>query len=141
MIAYFDASALVPLLIREPGTSRAQRLWNAADARVSSRLGYVEAAAALARRADRLAGAPAHQRQDAMELLDRVWDGLDVVNVVEALVREAAGIARQWGLGAHDAMHCASARHFAGEEVVVVSGSRDLLVACRGLGMATAALC
>jgi predicted nucleic acid-binding protein len=138
VIAYFDASALVPLLIREPGTSRARRLWNAADARVSSRLGYAEAAAALARRADRLTEAQWH---DAVELLDRVWDGLDVVNVVESLVREAAGLARQWGLRAHDAVHCASARQFAGEDVVVVSGGRDLLIACRELGMATAAMC
>ena len=57
MIAYFDTSALLPLLIDEPGSERAGRLWDEADHVVSVRLIYVEARAALAqaRRLERLA--------------------------------------------------------------------------------------
>jgi uncharacterized protein len=140
MIAYFDTSALVPLLIEEPGTVTARRLWNAAYARVSNRLLYVEVSAVLAQahRVDRLTEA---QFRDAVELLDDLWERLDVVNVVETLVYEAAGLAQRCGLRGSDAMHCASARRFASDDVVVVSANHDLIQACQWLGMATAALC
>ncbi|CAN5819560.1 hypothetical protein BH18ACT2_BH18ACT2_20760 [soil metagenome] len=38
MIAYFDTSAIVPLLIDEPGTALAARTWTIADRVVSVRL-------------------------------------------------------------------------------------------------------
>ncbi|GLY63407.1 type II toxin-antitoxin system VapC family toxin [Amycolatopsis taiwanensis] len=137
MIAYFDTSALLPLLLQEPGTPGVRRLWGAASARVSSRLLYVEASAVLtqARHAGRLTD---EQWRDAVELLDGVWDHLDVVNVGEALVNEAAQLARHRGLRGYAAVHCASARRFVGDDVVVVSGDQQLLATCRQLGMATA---
>lgn len=51
MIGYLDASAFVPLLIAEPGSAACRRFWNDADSVVSSRLLYVETAAALAQAA------------------------------------------------------------------------------------------
>ena len=47
MIAYFDTSALVPLLIEEESTPTCQELWEQADDVASSQLFFVEAAAAL----------------------------------------------------------------------------------------------
>lgn len=140
MIAYFDTSALLPLLLQEPGTAGARRLWNAADVRVSSRLLYVEASAALARarRAGRLSD---FQWRAVTDLLDDLWEHLDVINVVESLVYQAAGLTRHCGLRGYDAVHCASAHQFAGDDVVVVSSDRQLLAACRSLGMATADPC
>lgn len=137
MIAYFDTSALVSLLFEGPGTPCVRRLWDAACARVSSRLLYVEASAALtqARRTGRLTG---EQWRGAIELLDGVWDRLDVVNVGEALVQEAAELARHCDLRGYAAVHCASARRFVGDDIVVISGDQRLLEACRQLGMATA---
>jgi uncharacterized protein len=53
VIAYFDTSAVMPLLIAEPGSDRAAALWDGADRVVSVRLVYPEARAALAQ-AERL---------------------------------------------------------------------------------------
>lgn len=140
MIAYFDTSAILPLMLREPGTTGARRLWNAAAVHVTSRLAYVEASAALGRawRSGRLTGP---QWEDARRFLDALWARLDVVNVVDDVVREAAGLAWRCNLRGYDAVHCASARRFAGDEVVVVSAGQQLLTACRELGMATADPC
>jgi predicted nucleic acid-binding protein len=137
MIAYFDTSAILALMLREPGTAGARRLWKAAVVRVTSRLAYVEASAALgrARRTGRLTES---QWEAAAAFLDRLWAHLDVVNVVDEVVREAAVLAWRCNLRGYDAVHCASARRFAGDEVVVVSADRHLLAACRELGMATA---
>lgn len=56
MICYFDTSAFVALIVAEPGTQLATRLWQEADRVVTCELLYVEAAAALAqaRRLERL---------------------------------------------------------------------------------------
>ena len=47
-IGYFDASALVKLLVDEPGSDLAARVWDESDAVVTSRISYPEVAAALA---------------------------------------------------------------------------------------------
>ena len=51
MIAYFDTSALIPLLIEEAGSERSGRVWDAAEHVTSARLIYAEARAALAQAA------------------------------------------------------------------------------------------
>ena len=48
MIAYFDTSAVVPLLIAETGSARAASLWDGANRVVSIRLLYHVWRAALA---------------------------------------------------------------------------------------------
>jgi uncharacterized protein len=55
MIAHFGTSALIPLLIEEPGSVRAGRVWDAAEHVTSVRLIHTEAHAALAQAA-RLGG-------------------------------------------------------------------------------------
>jgi len=49
VIVYLDTSALFPLLVAEPSSTRYSRLWNDATRVVSTRLLYPEACAALAR--------------------------------------------------------------------------------------------
>ena len=49
MIAYFDTSAVIPLLIEEPASAGAVRLWDEATRIVSTHLLYPEARSALAR--------------------------------------------------------------------------------------------
>ena len=49
MIAYFDTSAVIPLLIGEPSSVTCARVWNEAARSISVRLLYPEARAALAR--------------------------------------------------------------------------------------------
>lgn len=137
MICYLDTSALVPMFVAEPGTTRARDLWVRAAGVASCRLVYVEAAAALAqaRRKDRL-DAMAHDL--ATKLLDHMYDELDVVTIDDRLIRRAAELARRFALRGYDAVHCAAAEQLAGPDLVAASGDRRLLKAWRELGLATA---
>jgi hypothetical protein len=58
--------------------------------------------------------------------------------VDEELVRIAGLLALQQSLRGYDALHCASAESVLADDLVVVSGDRQLLKACSDLGMATA---
>lgn len=135
MICYIDTSALVPLLIAEPTSNASGRLWDEADEVVTVRLGYVEAAAALAQ-AHRLGRITSAQQRAAVRTLDRLWAELDVVEVDDPLVRRAAELARRQALRGYDAVHCAAAEQLADDDLVVAAGDRELLRACQALGLA-----
>ena len=139
MIAYFDTSALVPLIVAEPGSARAVSLWSHADRVVTVRLLYPEARAALAqaRRLRRLS--PRQLRQAAVEL-DGRWRQLDVVEIDERLAFRAGEVAEAHGLRGYDAVHLAAAERVRDADLVVVAGDRALLDAAASEGMATAAL-
>ena len=47
-LVYFDSSALVKLVVEEPGSSLVAQLWDGCDAALASRLAYPEVRAALA---------------------------------------------------------------------------------------------
>ncbi|MBL7489543.1 type II toxin-antitoxin system VapC family toxin [Frankia sp. AgB1.9] len=137
MICYFDTSAFVPLLVDEPGSATAIRIWDAADRVVSSRLLHVEAAAALAQ-ANRLGKLSGSAHQAALLRLNDLYAEFDLLPVTDGLVSRAATLARQLALRAYDAVHCAAAQLLASDDLVVASGDRKLLAACRTLGLATA---
>ncbi|MBL7501864.1 type II toxin-antitoxin system VapC family toxin [Frankia sp. CNm7] len=137
MICYFDTSAFVSLLVDEPGTAAATRLWEAADRAVSSRLLYVEAAAALAQ-ARRLGKLNKSAHETALTCLDELYANVDVVAVNDRVVARAATLSRQLSLRAYDAVHCAAAQMLASDDLVIASGDKSLLIACRTLGLATA---
>jgi hypothetical protein len=137
LIGYFDTSAFVPLLIAEPGSEFCRRFWNDADSVVTTRLLYVEAAAALAQglRMGRLAE---QGHRNALVLLDRMWQEFEIIEVDEMAAVRAAVLAHQFGLRGYDAVHCASAEQLDDGDLVVASGDQKLLKACAELGMATA---
>lgn len=136
MIAYFDTSALVPLLIDEPTSAICERLWDDAEDVVSVRIAYVEAAAAIAkaRRLERLTRA---QQRGALRLLDEIWDQLQIVDVDEPLVHRAGVLADLHSLRGYDATHCAGAESINDADVVAASGDRHLIAAWGALGMNT----
>jgi len=136
VIGYLDTSAFVPLLVAEPSSQACRRLWDDADTVASSRLLYVETAAALAlaRRLGRLSDA-AHLH--SIELLDQVWSEIDVVEVDDEVATRAADLARQLALRGYDAVHCASAEQLDDPELVAASGDGRLLAAWTELGLAT----
>lgn len=136
MIGYLDTSAFVPLLIAEPSSAACRRFWDDADAVVSSRLLYVETAAALAqaRRMDRLTD---REHRTSLRLLDQLWSALDVAEVDEAVVARAATLAHLLALRGYDAVHCASAEQLNDEDVVAASGDQRLLSSWTELGVAT----
>jgi predicted nucleic acid-binding protein len=136
VIGYLDTSALIPLLITEPSSSSCQRFWNDADTIAASRLGYVEAAAALAqaRRLDRLT---VQMHHNAIALLDELWAQFNVVEVDQAAVVRAATLAERFGLCGYDAVHCAAAKSIDDDELVAAAGDRELLSAWSESGLAT----
>lgn len=137
MIGYLDTSAFVPLLVDEPTSESCRRFWDSADVVVSSRLLYVEAAAALAqaRRMRRLSQGT-HIR--ARRRLDQMWSELDVIEVDEQIVARAAELAHRLSLRGYDAVHCASAEQLDDDDdVVAASGDQQLFNAWLKLGMQT----
>ena len=137
MIVYFDTSALLPLVIEEPGSLLASRLWDDAERVVSSRLAYAEgrAALAMAQRMQRLNGQDLRSAVDAFEA---VHDQLQLVEVTESLVRRAGVRAEEFGLRGYDSVHLASVEEIADEDVVLAAGDRGLLSAADALGIAVA---
>lgn len=134
MIAYFDTSAIVPLLIDEPGTSRSREVWVAAERLVSVRLARVEASAALAQ-AMRSGRISRPQHRSSAAALDPLLDQLELVDVDDDLVRRAADVAESRSLRAYDAVHLAAALTVASEDLVFVAGDRPLLGAAEASGI------
>lgn len=138
MIGYLDMSAFVPLLVAEPSSASCRRFWDAADTVVSSRLLYVETAAALAQ-AQRMARLTTDEHGKCLQLLDQLWLEVDVAEVDEVVVRHAADMAMRFGLRGYDAVHCASAQQLVDEngdeDVVMASNDQQLLTALAELGL------
>lgn len=137
MIAYFDTSSIVPLLIEEPGSETAGRLWDEADRLVSIRLVYAEGHAALAQAAR---GGRVDQRQLRRAVTDLLglYGQLDLVEITDALVRRAGSLAETRALRGYDALHLAAAEFVKDNEIVFVSGDASLCQAADDLGMQVA---
>lgn len=139
MIAYFDTSALVPLLIEEPGSEPAARLWNGADRVVSVRIVYPEARAALAQ-AHRTGRVTARKLRSAVDDLDGRCEQIHMLDVDVALARRAGDLAELHALRGYDAVHLAAAHRVNDAELVIVAGDRPLLAAAAAAGLATASI-
>lgn len=136
MNVYFDTSALVPLLIEEAQSQLLTDLWDRAGHVVSSRLVYVEtrSALAIAHRIKRIGGKGLER---AVAEFESLHGQLDIVEVTEDLLREAASLAEAFALGGYDALHLASAQIVHDSDTVFAAGDSALLSAARELGMAT----
>ena len=139
MIAYFDTSAIVPLLVDEGGTIAAREIWLGADRVASLRLAQVEARAALAQ-ASRTGRISAEQLRSSTQDLEDLFVQLDLVNVDETLVRKAAELAEVQALRAYDAVHLAAALQVIEPDLVLVAGDRALLTAAESVGVMVAAV-
>lgn len=139
MIGYFDTSAVVPLLIAEPGSARASTLWDGADRVVSIRLLYPETRAALAQ-AERLGRLTARQLRNAVTKFDSLFEEIDLVEVDDVLTRRAGELAEVRQLRGYDAVHIAAADRVGDPNVVMIAGDGALLAAAAAEGMAVAAL-
>jgi predicted nucleic acid-binding protein len=137
LIAYFDTSAVVPLLVEEPGTPQCAEQWSVADRVVSVRLVKVEARAALAQaaRQDRLTS---RQLRATVDALDDLVAQLDLIDVDEDLIDGAAELAETHSLRAYDAIHLAAALAVGDDDLVLVAGDRALLTAGSAVGLGIA---
>ena len=139
MIAYFDTSALIPLLVEEPTSPVVAQFWDDATRVASVRLLYPEARAALARaaRMERLTSNQLRKAVDDLEALDRQ---LDHIEVTAQLATRAGELAEAVALRGFDALHLAAAESIADQELIVVAGDDALRSAADGLGFNTAVL-
>lgn len=132
MIAYFDTSALIPLLIEEPTSETAAVVWDTADRVASARVVYTEARAALAL-AHRLDRVDRATKTRAVHDLEALYDQLDRVDVDDELVRRAGALAEEQQLRGYDAIHLAAAERIADDDTVVVAGDAELCRAAQSL--------
>ena len=136
MIAYFDASALVKLVIEEPGSDDAAALWDGADAVLSNRVANAEvrAAIAAAQRAGRLT---TEQKAGARHLWGRLWPALRVVEVSQDVGQHAGDLAEEHALSGFDAIHLASALLVDADALVVATWDARLAIATTAVGIPT----
>jgi predicted nucleic acid-binding protein len=139
VIAYFDTSAVVPLLVSEAGSARAASLWNSSDRVVSVRLFYPETRAALAQ-AERFGRVTSRNLRTAVDELDALLDEMDVVEVDDALARRAGDLSEVHRLRGYDAVHLAAAERIQDPNVVLVAGDSSLLEAGSATGLSIARL-
>lgn len=132
MIAYFDTSALVKLLVVEPGSEAAEAAWYAADVRVCCTVGHTEAAAAIGR-AWRMGRFGARTAHEMLLDLDGLWQRVARIPVDDELARDAAQLAVLHGLRGYDAVHLAAAT---APTATLVAGDVALLEAARTSGLA-----
>ena len=140
-IVYFDSSALVKLLVDEPGSEDAAALWDGCDAAVSSRLAYPEVCAALA-----AASRGRDLDEESLASCERDWEdfwaAIRPVEFTERVSRAAGGLAKRHHLRGADAVHLASALEVDRSALVVAVWDRRLHAgaAAEHLAVAPAAL-
>lgn len=107
-LVYFDSSALVKLVLDEPGSDIAAALWNACDAALSSRLAYPEVCAALAA-AGRNHDLTKSEASAAAAEWEVFWASMRPVELTADVERSAGALAGPHRLCGADAVHLASA--------------------------------
>jgi uncharacterized protein len=137
VIAYYDTSALLKLVIAEDGADQAISLWRQAGEVVVSRLARPEAVAALAaaRRGRRVSD---EGYRTATERLRSCIERCTVVSLADSLVDRAADLATTHDLRAADAIHLATALAAMEADSVFVTWDKRLRPAAVGSGLAAA---
>jgi predicted nucleic acid-binding protein len=133
--AYFDTSAIVPLIVEEAGSDEAKRLWRDAECVTSARVVYAEGHAALAA-ATRLGRLPADRLRAAIGELVGHYEELHLVEISDQLVRRAGALAEEHTLRGYDSIHLAAAELSRGDDAFVfVAGDGDLCAAAERIGL------
>lgn len=108
MILYCDTSALIKLLVREPGSDRMHQAGSEAEAIGVCRITWAEAMAAMARR-QREDPASSSDLDQARQLLIRTWAQFVIVEVSQRLVESAGRYADAFALRGYDSVQLAAA--------------------------------
>lgn len=133
--AYFDASALVKLIVEEPGSDIAAELWDGCDTALSSRLAYPEVCAALAaagRRGDLDDGDLALCEQQ----WERYWAEVRPVELTADVQTTAGVLAKRQNLRGADAVHLASALELGTTSTLMAVWDAQLGIAAAAEGLA-----
>jgi predicted nucleic acid-binding protein len=132
VIAYFDSSALLKLLLPESGSAEAKRVWTSGIRRSTSRIAHAELACALG----------AAVRQGRLTHADAgVVDGTflrgnaDLIEADDSIVSGAAVLGVRHGLKGLDAIHVSSALSLREFDPLVVSWDVRQRAAARAEGL------
>lgn len=107
---YLDTSALLKLLVDEPGSGKVRAAVRNASGLVCSRLGHTEAAVSLARMVH-LGRLSAADLPHLLGSLDDYWDqSIQEIAISEEVLAQARNLAQRFPLRTYDAIHLASAR-------------------------------
>lgn len=123
MILYLDTSALVKLYVPEPDSALIQQSVDAAELSSTSRIAYVEARAAFARKRRERAVTPRDYQTIVQDFADD-WETFFIVDVSDALTKRAGQLAERFALRGYDAIHLASA------VIVGEQGTQPVRFAC-----------
>lgn len=137
MIVYYDTSALVKLYVAEEGSSEMKVLLSEAEIVATVRVSWVEAHAAMARRARERVADTAGIEQ-ARAALRAQWPDFLVLELTQELCERAAAHAEVFALRAYDSVQLAGAhllRERTGAEVAFACFDRRLNQAAQLLGL------
>lgn len=121
----------------EPGSPAVEELWEEVDRRISSRLLYPEARAALAA-AGRAGRVDVDALDAALAELDRLWSGTEDIELSPEIAARAGDLAQDLALRGGDAVHLATAEAVIDEDDVVACADVRLADGARALGLAVA---
>ncbi len=107
MILYLDTSALVKLYVHEKNSQETRELVHEAEVVATSKVAYVEARAAFARKL-REHGLTRREYRSIIEGLDQDWETYFIIDVSDNLVKVAGLFAEKHALKAFDAIHLTS---------------------------------
>jgi len=133
-LVYFDASALVKLVVDEEGSDLAAALWDGCDSALSSRLSYPEVCSALA-------AAARDHRIDSRSLgkvqrdWERFWSAIQPVELTAAVEHHAGELASAYALRGADAVHLASALAIQLPDLIVAVWDHRLREGVRSAGL------
>lgn len=134
-LVYFDASALVKLVVDEDGSDVAARLWDGCDAALASRLAYVEVCAALAA-SQRNSDLSKADLEAALAGFETFWASVRPLEITEAIQLQAGRFAREHSLRGADAIHLASATAVGDPELIMAVWDRRLAQGAQEAGLA-----
>lgn len=134
MIACFDTSAIVPLLVEEPASARCERAWRDASRVHIASITIAETAAALAQ-AHRMGRLDAQGLDDAMQGAAHLWQRCSISPISTGLAVHAAELAVTHGLRGFEAVQCAAGLLLGPAGGIGVAGDRALLQAWRDAGL------
>jgi predicted nucleic acid-binding protein len=136
-IVYFDSSALVKLVLDEPGSDIVDALWNGCDAALSSRLAHPEVCAALAASGRNHDLRPT-EVDAALADWTRFWSSMRAVELSAPVAENAASLSVLHGLRGADAVHLASALAADTPDLVVAVWDRRLHAGALAVGLRVA---
>lgn len=128
MNLYLDTSALVKLYVEEPGSTEVRRLLAEAQRVGTSRLSYVEARAAFARRYREGGLSQGHYRE-VIRQLEHEWDAYLLLEVTAPVIRRAGDLTEKHALRAYDAIHLATALSILPELAMAFLAADERLIA------------